>query len=199
MRATLLVLVAVIALAACARPSPAPTASNAVSTLVPTAEAHPASAAVAKATESAVQIAPCGRHGATAFPGVLDTRPPGWSRIGEIRAIPKFPGTSGQVYGPPGEAVPPNEGPRRIVLYETMPGNDAYLKSRIEQSGNKDSKPIAVSVCGEHTMVWLDEATGELVVGWSDRDKVDVLVANTADLTINQLVDAAEGVSDCCG
>jgi hypothetical protein len=198
MRVTHLVLVAVIALAACARPS-APTASGPVSTPPPTAEPHPASAAVARATESAVQIGRCGRHGATAFPGVLDTRPSGWSGIGELAAIPKFPATFGQVYGPPGAAVPPNEGPGRIVLYETMPGNDAYLKSRIERSGNNRSNPIAVSVCGEHTNVWLDDATGELVVGWSDRGKADVLVANTADLTINELVDAAEGVSDCCG
>jgi hypothetical protein len=134
-----------------------------------------------------------------AFPGVLEARPPGWSGIGEIAALPHFPNTFGQVYGPAGAAVPPNEGPGRIVLYETMPGNDAYLRSRLERSGNKHGKPIAVSVCGEATNIWLDEATGELVVGWVDRDKTDVLVANAADLTIKELVDSAESVSDCCG
>jgi hypothetical protein len=198
MRRMLVLLAAVIALTACAGPSPAPTQSNFVSTLPPAVEPHRASPAVVTATEPAVEIARCERHGAAAFSGVLDTRPPGWSLIGEIAAIPEFPNTFGGVYGPPGAAVPPNEGPRRIVLYETMPGTDAYFKSRIERSRKRHGKPIAVSVCGEPTSVWL-EATGELVVGWVDRDKSDVLVANAADLTIQELVDAAEGVSDCCG
>jgi hypothetical protein len=160
---------------------------------------RPASTAVLTATESPAQLVRCGRQGATAFPGVLEARAPGWSNIGEIAALPHFPNTFGHVYGPTGAAVPPTEGPGRIVLYETMPGNDAYLRSRIERSGKKHGKPIAVSVCGEATNVWPDEATGELVVGWVDRDKTDVLVANTADLTIKELVDSAESVSDCCG
>jgi hypothetical protein len=54
-------------------------------------------------------------------------------------------------------------------------------------------------VCGEATEVWLDESTGELIVGWTDRDKSDVLVANTADFTVQELVVAAESVHDCCG
>jgi len=56
-----------------------------------------------------------------------------------------------------------------------------------------------VTVCGEATEVWLDETTGELVVGWTDRDKSDVLVANTADFSVQELVDSAERVYDCCG
>ena len=191
--------VAVMALAACARPSPSPAESNSVSSLPPTIASRPPSTGVLTATASPAQVARCGRHGDTAFHGVLEARPPGWSGIGEIAGLPHFPNTFGQVYGPAGAAVPPNEGPGRIVLYETMPGNDAYFKNRIERSGNKHGKPIAVSVCGEATNVWLDGATGELVVGWVDRDKTQVLVANTADLTIKELVDSAESVSDCCG
>jgi hypothetical protein len=80
-----------------------------------------------------------------------------------------------------------------------MPGNDAYLLSRTKRPGNKHGEPIGVSVCGEASNVWHDEATGELVIGWTDRDKTDVLVANTADLTIEELVESAESVSDCCG
>jgi hypothetical protein len=73
------------------------------------------------------------------------------------------------------------------------------LKSRIEQSRKRHGKPIAVTVCGEATEVWLAESTGELVVGWTDRGKSDVLVANTADFTVQELVDSAESVYDCCG
>lgn len=131
--------------------------------------------------------------------GVVEARPDGWFDQTEIAALPGFPNTSGRVYGPEGVAVPPDEGPGRLALYETFPANDAYFKSRIELSRNRDGKPIAVTVCGEATEVWLDESTGELVVGWTDRDKSDVLVANTADFTVQELVDSAERVYDCCG
>ena len=198
MRAMLLGFVAVIAIAACARPSPSPTGSNSVSTPPPTIASRPPSTGALTATASPAQAARCARHG-PAFHGVLEARPPGWVAIGEIAALPRFPNTFGQVYGPAGAAVPPNEGPGRIVLYETMPGDDAYLKSRIERSSKEHGNPIAVSVCGEATNVWLDSATGELVVGWVDREKTQVLVANTADLTVTELVDSAESVSDCCG
>ncbi len=101
--------------------------------------------------------------------------------------------------GPAGAAVPPDEGPGRLVLYETLPASDAYVRSRTEQSRSRGGKPIAVTVCGEATEVWLDESTGELILGWTDRDKSDVLVANTADFTVQELVVSAESVYDCCG
>ncbi len=85
------------------------------------------------------------------------------------------------------------------MLYETFPASDAYFMSRIEQSRKREGKPIAVTVCGEATEVWRDESMGELIIGWTDRDKSDVLIANTADFTVQELVDAAESVYDCCG
>jgi hypothetical protein len=68
-----------------------------------------------------------------------------------------------------------------------------------ERSHNRAGKPIAVTVCGEATEVWLDASTGELILGWTDRDKSDVLVTNTVDFTVQELVDSAESVYDCCG
>ena len=130
---------------------------------------------------------------------MVEGRPDGWSDLSGIESIPGLPNTSGRVYGPEGLTVPPNEGPGRLALYETFPASDAYFGSRIDQSRRRDGKPIAVTVCGEATEVWLDVSTGELVIGWTDRDKSDVLVANTADFTVQQLVDAAESVYDCCG
>ena len=130
---------------------------------------------------------------------MVEGRPDGWSDLSGIESIPGFPNTSGRVYGPEGLTVPPNEGPGRLALYETFPASDAYFRSRIDQSRRRDGKPIAVNVCGEPTEVWLDKSTGELVIGWTDRDKSDVLVANTADFTVQELVNSAESVDDCCG
>jgi hypothetical protein len=131
--------------------------------------------------------------------GVVEMRPDGWFEQAEIYGLVAFPNTSGRVYGPEGVAVPPYEGPGHLALYETFPANDAYLESRIERSRKGVGGPLAVTVCGEPTEVWLDESKGELVIGWTDRDKSEVFVGNTADFTVQGLVDAAESVSDCCG
>jgi len=174
--------------------------SNSVSTLPSTTlTALPTSTAVRTATALPPLIPRCVRQGTAAFPGVVEAQPDGWFDQSEIATLPDFPTTSGRVYGPDGVAVPPREGPNRLALYEAFPANDAYFKSRIEQSRKRDGKPIAVTVCGEVTEVWLAESTGELIVGWTDRDKTDVLVANTADFTVLELVDSAESVYDCCG
>jgi hypothetical protein len=191
--------VALIALAGCAGPAPSPARASAEPSLPRAIASPPAATQVLAATASPDEVASCIRHGGAAFPGVVERRPPGWSNIGEIATVDEFPHTFGSVYGPAGATAPPNEGPGRIVLYETMPGDDVYLTRRIDRSRRSHGTPIALAVCGQRTNVWLDEATGELLVGWVDRDKTDVLVANTADLTIQQLIEAAERVSDCCG
>ena len=201
MRLRLVALVAAVLVGACATPAPS-------SPQVPTAtpiRSSPASSALltstAVPTEKALPtlIPLCARQGAAAFPGAVEGRPDGWSDRSGIESLPDFPNTFGRVYGPEGVTVPPYEGPGRLALYETFPASNAYLKSRIEQSRKRDGKPTAVMVCCEATEVWLDESTGELVVGWTDRDKSDVLVANTADFTVQELVDSAESVYDCCG
>lgn len=182
--------------AACApgaSPQTAPPASTAAATLTA------AASRAAEPTRGKPSASRCVREGATALAGVVEVRPDGWSDQTEVPALPGFPNTYGRVYGPAGVAVPPDEGPARLVLYETLPANDAYFKSRTKQSRNRAGKPIAVTVCGEATEVWLDESTGELVLGWTDRDKSDVLVANRADFTVQELVGSAESVYDCCG
>jgi hypothetical protein len=193
--------IAVIAvLAACsATTSPAPSYDSVSSLPLTTPNALPTSTAVSTATPLPPLVPRCARAGDAAFPGVVEARPDGWFGRTEIAALPHFPKTSGRVYGPDGVAVPPDEGPGRLALFETFPASDAYFKSRIEQSRKRDGKPIAVTVCGEATQVWQDDSTGELVVGWTDRNKSDVLVANTADFSVKGLVDSAERVSDCCG
>lgn len=131
--------------------------------------------------------------------GVVEVRPSGWFNQSDTSGLVGFPNTSGQVYGPEGVAVPPDEGPAHLVLYETFPATNAYLESRIEKSRKRGGEPVAVTVCGEPTEVWLDGSTGELILGWTDRGKSDVLVANTVDFTVHELVDSAERVYDCCG
>lgn len=201
MRLPLAALVAAVVVGACAAPAPSspqvPTATPIRSSTAPIAS--PTSTAVITETALPSLIPRCVRQEAAALSGVVEARPDGWSDRSQIATLPDFPNIFGRVYGPEGGTVPPYEGPGRLALYETFPANDAYFRSRIEQSRKRDGKPIAVTVCGEATEVWLDESTGELVVGWTDRDKSDVLVANTADFTVQELVDSAESVSDCCG
>ncbi len=191
-----LLVVLTVLLGACA-PAASSQATPPESTVVPA----PSSAASREAepTAGTPSVPRCVRAGATALAGVVEALPVGWSHRSAIAALPGFPNTFGGAYGPAGAAVPPEEGPGRLVLYETLPASDAYVRSRTEQSRNRGGKPIAVTVCGEATEVWLDESTGELILGWSDRDKSDVLVANTADFTVQELVISAESVYDCCG
>ena len=140
----------------------------------------------------------CIRNGTHAFAGVVESRPAGWSYLTGISPA-GFPKTAGGAYGPDGVAVPPYEGPSRLALYETFSTDTAYLTSRVERSRTHGARAVAVEVCGEPTEVWLDESTGELLLGWIDRDKSEVLVANTADFTVADLVHSAESVTDCCG
>lgn len=175
----------------------APQATPPASSLVATATT--AASPAAEPTDGTTLAARCVRPGTQALPGVVEARPDGWFELGEVSAIPGFANTHGRVYAPNAAPIPPSEGPGRLALYETAPASGAYLKSRIEQSRTRGGRPIAVTICGEATEAWSDESTGELVVGWTDRDKSGVLVANTADLTVQELVDAAESVSDCCG
>jgi photosystem II stability/assembly factor-like uncharacterized protein len=153
----------------------------------------------AAATASPTLTPRCVRQGVTALRGVIETPLSGWFDHGDTPALHDFPNTSGRVYGPDGVAVPPNEGPSRLALYETFPANDAYFQSRIELSRSRGGTLVAVTVCGEGTDVWQDQATGELVLGWTDRNKSDVLIGNAADFTVQGLVDSAERVYDCCG
>ena len=168
---------------------------------VPTPSALPTSSAIASTGPSMASATPqpgCIRNGSHAFPGVVDSRPAGWSYLTGISPA-GFPQTVEVTYGPGGAAVPPDEGPSRLTLYETFATDTAYLKSRVEQSRRHGARPVAVKVCGEPTAVWLNDTTGELVLGWTDRDKSEVLVANTADFTVAELVRSAETVTDCCG
>jgi hypothetical protein len=197
------VTVALVAACATTTPSSVPgsgtTSSSPVASPSATTTVAPAPTVALAATLPPAVSARCARSGKTAFPGVLEARPRGWFQEGEIPSLRHFPKTFGTVYGPEGVKVPPYEGPGRVVLYETIPGSDAYFRRRSEDSAKRHGRPIAVAVCGQATTLWLDEATGAMVIGWTDRDKADVLVANTADFDVKELVAAAESVSDCCG
>jgi hypothetical protein len=144
-------------------------------------------------------IPACLRLAEPAVLGVVDQRPEGWHDQGEVPAPRDFPNIRARVYGPDGASIPPFEGPSRIVLYESFPANPAYFESRIEESRRAGGTSTGVTVCGEATEVWWNASTGELIVGWTDRDKSDVLVANLADFTMKELIESAERVYGCCG
>jgi len=189
------------AASASASPSPAGIVPTTTPSVLPTPTALPTTtAATATTALNPSVISACVRNGTDALAGVAELRPEGWSdQTPDGAALTDFANTVGRVYGPEAIDGPPYEGPGRLVVYGTFPASDAYFKSRIAQSREHGGKPVPVSVCGEKTEVWLDEVSGELVLGWTDRDKSDVLVGNTADFTIQQLVEIAERVADCCG
>ena len=162
------------------------------STVVPTVRSLPPSV-------QPTLVSPSPSEDAGVFPGVVEVRPDGWSYEIGLAAPAGFPNTSGQVYGPDEIAVPPDEGPGRLALYETFPADEAYLESRIEASRKHGGRAQAVVVNGDAAEVWLDETTGDLLLGWTLPGKSEFLVANTADFTVAQLVKSAESVSDCCG
>ncbi|HUQ43993.1 MAG TPA: hypothetical protein VM451_06220 [Candidatus Limnocylindria bacterium] len=138
-----------------------------------------------------------------AFRGVVDLRPEGWSFLTNFPEVPDFPATSAEVYGPSGAETPPLEGPGRLVLYETFEleteDAEAYFAHRAEQSRTGGGHEVDVEVNGEPAVAWVDDESGELVLGWQLPGKSEVLVANRADFTIKQLVASAESVSECCG
>jgi hypothetical protein len=180
-------LVAIWLVAACA-PHFDPTPSTVVSTASPlTPSVQP------------TVISPSPSEDADVLSGVVEVRPDGWSYKVGLDAPVGFPNTAGRVYGPDEIAIPPAEGPGRLAFYETFPADEAYLESRIEASRKHGGRAQAVVVNGDSAEVWLDETTGELLLGWTLPGKSEVLVANTADFTVAQLVKAAESVSDCCG
>jgi hypothetical protein len=181
------VLVAMWLVAACAPPI-----NSTPSTVVPTASS------LTPSVQPTV-ISPSPSEDAGVFPGVVEVRPDGWFDQMDLDALVGFPNTTGRVYGPDKIAVPPDAGPGRLAFYETFPADEAYLESRIEASRKRGGRAQAVVLNGHSAEVWLDETTGELLLGWTLPGKSEVLVANRADFTVPQLVKSAESVSDCCG
>jgi hypothetical protein len=180
-------LVAIWLVAACAAP-----VDSTPTTVVPTARSRTPSA-------PPTLISPSPSEDADVFAGVVEVRPYGWFYKSDLDALVGFPDTAGRVYGPDKSAVPPNEGPAKLVLYETIPADEAYLESRIDASRKRGGRPQTIVLHGVPAEVWLDQTKGELLLGWRLPGKSEVLVANTADFTVPQLVKSAESVSDCCG
>ena len=144
-------------------------------------------------------ISPSTSEEAAVFSGVVEVRPDGWFDKSGLESLVGFPNTSGKVYGPDDVAVPPDEGPKRLALYETIPADEAYLQGRIQASRKHGGRAQAVVLNGVAAEVWLDKTTGELLLGWTLPGKSELLVANMADFTVAQLVKSAESISDCCG
>jgi len=189
-----LALVAIWLVAACA-----PLVDPSPSTVVPSPSTVVSTASSLTPSVQPTLASPSPSEDAGVFPGVVEVRPDGWFDKSGIDAPTGFPNTDGRVYGPDEIAVPPAEGPGRVAFYETFPADDAYLESRIKASRNHGGRSQAVVVNGAAAEVWLNETTGELLLGWTLPGKSEVLVANTADFTVAQLVKSAESVSDCCG
>lgn len=177
------------------------TADASASSSLVTPRPTPAPSAVAVATPEPTIPAciPSPTDTGPALAGIIELRPDGWTMLSNGVGVPGFPDIQWSVYGPAGPEVPRHEGPGRLVLYEAWPPSDAYVQSRITASRHAEGKGVAVTVCGDRTEVWTNASTGELLVGWTFRGKSDVLVANAADYSVEELIQSAERVYDCCG
>ena len=193
-RITMSMAVAVLVVG-CQTGPPATTAQPSIAATAAVPSATPAASPTSM--PSLAPSVPAASRGA--FTGILETRPEGWFFQVVGFEVAGFPATHGHVYGPEGLEVPPEEGPGRIVLYETIPASRAYLDYRIDLSRDRGGSARSVTVNGQPAEVWVDDGTGELLLGWELSGKSEVLVANDADYTVEQLVESAESVADCCG
>jgi hypothetical protein len=159
----------------------------------------PTAVAVATAEATIAACVPNPTDAGPALAGIVELRPAGWTMLSNGVGVPGFASVQWSVYGPAGPEVPREEGPGRLVLYEAWPPSDAYFEQRVATSQKAGGEGIDVTVCGDRTELWTSSSTGEILVGWTYRGKSDVLVANVADYTAEQLVQSAERVYDCCG
>ena len=121
--------------------------------------------------------------------------PDGWTLRQSVAQEPGPPPTWIAVYATGDIArEPPFEGPGRLVLYQAFGATGEWSDTRAEKSRERGGRPISVTVSGQHTTVWDDPSTGELLLAWMLDGRSMALVGNRADLSPDELVRIAEGV-----
>lgn len=131
--------------------------------------------------------------------GVIEDLPEGWSHQLSFD-IPKVsPPWQGQVYAAESVEGPPYEGRRRVVLYEAFPESPAYAEARVRAAKAAGATRQDVVVQGQAGRLWVDAATGRMLLVWSFRGKSSVMVAYRQDFSRAALLSAASSITLCCG
>ena len=140
------------------------------------------------------------RGGGTLFvatpPGTLRlARPPdGWSAQRGFEQEPGPPPIWVEIYAahPVGSDW---EGPGQLVLYQAFGIVGEWSKIRAIKSEDRGGHPVAVTMNGQPATVWVDEASGELLLAWERDGQSLGLVGNTTDMTPQELARFAESVA----
>jgi hypothetical protein len=129
-------------------------------------------------------------------PGALvATRiPAGWSLQRSFQESPGPPPIWVELYaaGPGGDEW---EGPDHLVLYQAFGIVGEWSETRATKSQDRGGHPVAVTMNGQPATVWVDDASGELLLAWERDGQSLGLIGNAADMTAQELVWFAEGVA----
>jgi hypothetical protein len=122
--------------------------------------------------------------------------PDGWSVVlEEAGCCGTEPPVWVQVYSAVPVGEPPHEGPGRLVLYEAFGISDEWSGLRAEKSEGRGGHPEAVTMHGESVTVWVDEASGELLLAWTQDGRSYGLIGNLADMSVDDLTGFAESLT----
>jgi hypothetical protein len=133
--------------------------------------------------------APAGLARATSLPA-------GWSLQRSFEQEPGPPPIWVQVYAPgPVADAGPVEGPGRLVLYQALGISGEWDDVRAEKARERGGSPTDVSVHDVPLKAWTDPSTGELLLAWTLNGRSFGLIGNLADMTLQDLVTAAESVT----
>ena len=121
--------------------------------------------------------------------------PRGWTLQRSFEQDPGPPPIWVQVYAATTVADGPIEGPGSLVLYEAFGLIGEWSDVRAEKARERGATQLPVHVNGAPEVLWQDGASGELLLSWTLDGASFGLVGNTADMTADQLVSIAEGVT----
>jgi hypothetical protein len=105
--------------------------------------------------------------------------PPTWVEIDAVAAVDPRPG----------------EGPGQLVLYQSFGLSPEWTDNRAEKSRERGGVPQPVTFRGAPATVWVDDASGELLLAWDAGGRSYGLIGNAEDMTVAQLVTYAESVA----
>jgi hypothetical protein len=121
--------------------------------------------------------------------------PPGWSLQAAWELDPGPPPIWVEIYG--AEPIDPNgdEGPGRLVLYQSFGIIGEWTDTRAAKSDQRGGVPVPVTFQGSAATVWVDASSGELLLAWDASGRSYGLIGNLADMTVDDLVTFAGSVA----
>jgi hypothetical protein len=126
---------------------------------------------------------------------VATSLPNGWSLQRALQQEPGPPPIWVEVYAAASVGNQPFEGPGQLVLYQAFGVIGEWTDTRSSKSEARGGHPVAVTLNGKAATVWVDEASGELLLAWTLNGQSLGLIGNAADMTPQELATFAEGVA----